>query len=142
MTYMPHATAHQRTGRLGAPARLFGAGLALAIAGVWIALTALTGKTYHLAPIFAAAAPGMTDYILCQRQADRNGRMAAVIATLLGLAVVALAWGIISALGNEPTATVVSNQPGGVQGEVLVGAIVGAALGSMFVLRRRPARTS
>lgn len=36
-----------------------GAGAALAIATLWVGLTALTGKTYHLAPAITAWVTGL-----------------------------------------------------------------------------------
>lgn len=113
-----------------------GIGLAAAagIVVLWVGLTALTGNTYHLAPLLAALAPGLSVRLL---DAARRSYPLAAAAALLGASVSALAWGLIVAWGIEPTATIVSNQPGGVTGEVLVGILIGSAAG---VAALRPVR--
>jgi hypothetical protein len=115
--------------RVPSPALLLGIGL-VAAAGLvvlWVGLTALTGKTYHLAPLLAALAPGLSVRLL---DAARRSYPLAAAAALLGASVSALAWGFIVAWQIEPTATIVSNQPGGVTGEVLVGILIGSAAGA------------
>ena len=104
-----------------------GIGFAIAATAVWVALTAATGKTYHLAPIVIAAAPGIT-----ARAAEREVSWSVVAAT--GLIAVAVGWAVIVATNIEPTATLAEGQPGGVEGEVVLGALIGAAI-SAFAAR-------
>lgn len=115
-----------------------GAALAgLPVAALWVVLTAATGKTYHLAPLIAAALPG----VLAAAQAaprgaaGRSPRRTAALAAVAGGLAVAAGWAAIVAAEIEPTATLVAEQPGGVTGEVVAGAIAGAAAGAAFVMR-------
>lgn len=100
---------------------------AIGIVILWVALTALTGKTYHLAPLLAALAPGAAARML---GATRRSLPVAAAAALLGAAVAAIGWGLIVAWGVEPAATIVDGQPGGVAGEVLAGIALGSAVGA------------
>jgi uncharacterized membrane protein YiaA len=117
-----------------------GVGAALALAALWVGLTALTGKTYHLAPGLIAYAPGFT-VRLFQRDVLEDApprtrlRMAAR-ASALGLLIVGAGWAVIAAEGIEPSATVFAGQPGGVAAEVVLAALVGALLGARRVARR------
>jgi hypothetical protein len=72
----------------------------------WLLLTSATGKTYHLAPLLAGAAPG----VLSRRSA--GARLLGLLA--ISAAAVATGWGAIVLAGIEPSATVVRAQPGGV----------------------------
>lgn len=103
------------------------------MSGFWVALTALTGKTYHLAPLIAAAAPAVV--VGARWGSERPGRSAA-LASALGLSAVAAGWAAMTALGITPAATIVDDQPGGVSGEVAIGALLGAALGALHPVRR------
>jgi len=110
---------------------------AVAVAGVWIGLTAWTGKTYHLAPVLAAAAPAV---VARGRGPVASPRVAFLAGAGVGVALGA--WAALVALGIEPTATVVDRQPGGVAGEVVLGALAGAvgAAASPLLRRRRRGR--
>lgn len=99
---------------------------AAGIVVLWVGLTALTGKTYHLAPLLAALAPGLSVRLL---GAARRSYPLATSAALLGAAIAALGWGLIVAWGIEPSATIVGDQPGGVAGEVLAALVIGSAAG-------------
>jgi len=113
--------------------------LLLAIAGasgavvVWVTLTALTGKTYHLAPTVAAMAPAGIAWLRGTR--PRQGHAVALVG--LGLIAAALGWSIIAGAGIEPSATIIDGQPGGVLGEVIVAGLAGTALGGALLARRR-----
>jgi hypothetical protein len=110
-----------------------GIGFALAATAAWVALTAATGKTYHLAPIVIAAAPG-----IAARATERE--VSWTVAAATGLAAVAAGWAVIVAADIEPSAMLVEGQPGGVEGEVVVGALIGAAISAFAARRPRVAR--
>ncbi len=112
-----------------------GAAVALAIATAWIALTAASGKAYHLAPVMAAAAPGFV--VMAGRRAARPS---ALSVALTGLGAVGVGWLFVFAAGIEPTVTVLPRQPGGVPAEVVLGAVFGAALGALLTTQQRGAR--
>jgi hypothetical protein len=104
---------------------------AAAIAVIWIVLTAATGKTYHLTPPLIAAAPGAVARWRAPASATALGVMGS------GLSTVALGWLVIVALRIEPDATVIAGQPGGVVGEVILGAVAGALVGAALATRGR-----
>jgi hypothetical protein len=118
----------QPLGMRGAAAAVI---VALAVDGAWVLLTAATGKTYHLAPLIAAAAPG----VLLRGREDRR-RPTLAIAALA----VAIGWTVIVVTGVEPSATILPGQPGGVTGEVvsfgLVGIAVSAGRGPVWLALR------
>lgn len=80
-----------------------------------------------------AAAPGVTPRLVFERLLD--GRQG-TLATLLGLAAVALAWGALELLDEMPSATLLSDQPGGVRGEFALFAVLGALAGSWWGSQR------
>lgn len=104
---------------------LGGAALLLGATAIWVALTLATDRTYHLAPVVIAAAPGVA-----ARALER--KIPTGLALIPGLVAVAVGWALIVAADAEPTATLAEDQPGGVTGEVVIGALVGAA-GSVLV---------
>lgn len=91
------------------------------IVGAWVGLTAATGKTYHVAPLLAAAAPG---FLLRGHPRWRGP------ALVIGAIAVAGGWLLIVLAGIAPTATIVQGQPGGVGGEVIAFAALGLAVGA------------
>jgi hypothetical protein len=91
------------------------------IDGLWLLLTSATGKTYHLAPLLAGAAPGL----LLRRSAS-----ARLLGLAMGAATVAIGWAAIVLAGIEPTATIMRAQPGGVAGEVVGLGLIGLAVGA------------
>ena len=103
----------------------------------WVALTATIGKTYHLAPLLAAAAPGVLARLL---------KMPTTAAAGAGLVAATAGWVAILGLGIEPTATLVSGQPGGVRLEtalfLAVGVLIGAGYGPAALARRLAGRRS
>jgi hypothetical protein len=117
------------------PPRLAGLAVALSFACLtaiaWVALTATTGKTYHLAPLVIAAAPAL----LLRADGRRLARGAAALLAAAGVLTTALAWTVIVASGEEPAATLLPDQPGGVAGEVIVGALAGA-IGAYLAVRK------
>lgn len=115
---------------------VYGLALALVVSGAWVALTAWTGKTYHFVPVVGAMAPGVLVRWMTQRPLDRLGTITAASS---GVAAVAVGWGLILALDVEPHATLVEGLPGGVWFEVVVGGLVGAAIGAfgLSLLGRR-----
>ena len=112
---------------------------ALAVSALWVGLTALTGKTYHLAPGVAAWAPGLTVRVMIADRIDdlsRRGRWKlGLIASALGLAAVGVGRSAIALAGIEPSATLFAHQPGGVSGEFALTAFVGALLGARRLIR-------
>ena len=127
------------TSRIGGVAAVgslaLGVGPAAFIAALWIALTAATGKTYHLAPPLVAAAPGA----VIRLRAPAPASAPAVVAS--GLMTVAVGWLAIVVLQIEPPATVIAGQPGGVIAEVIVGALAGALLAGTAGGPRPPGRS-
>ena len=87
-----------------------------------MALNAATGKTYHLAPLLAAAAPGVL-----RRALDAPAPRAAVTA---GLIAVLIGYGGLLVAGIEPPFTLWQGQPGGVCVEVATFAALGLAIGA------------
>lgn len=112
---------------------LLGLAAALAVAGLWIALTAATEKTYHLAPVIAAAAPALVAGAFSHPVLPARS---AVLAVAAGLIAVVVGWALIEALDIAPSATILDDQPGGVRGEVVVGALLGAAGAALYLARR------
>jgi hypothetical protein len=100
-------------------------------AALWVGLTAQTGKTYHVAPLLVAAAPGVL---------ARGVGVSPPAAVTAGLVTFAAGWLAILAAGIEPSATLFAHQPGGVAVETLafgaLGAAVGAGRGPVWVARR------
>ena len=85
-------------------------------------MTAATGKTYHFAPLVAAAAPG---FLL-----RATGQRAGAAAALAAVSTAAVAWAVIAVAGIEPPWTLWSGQPGGVRLEVAASTAVGVAVGA------------
>ena len=104
------------------------------MAVLWIGLTALDGRTYHLAPALVAAAPGITARLLGLSVVGAGivgaSLVAAGVMTALG------AWGVLELTGLSTTATLWPGLPGGVRAEI-AGAIGLGALGGMIADRRR-----
>jgi uncharacterized membrane protein YiaA len=107
--------------------------LCLALVGLWLALTALTGKTYHLAPAIIALAPG-----LVVRADESAGETATSVALTLAIGPVAVAagWVAIVAAGVRPHTTLFPDQPGGVATEVAVAAVAGLLAGWRLAMHR------
>jgi hypothetical protein len=97
-------------------------------AALWIALTALDGRTYHLAPIVVAAAPG-----IAARALGLSISLVSPSLIVVGIVTTGLAWAVIELIGVAPSATLWHGQPGGVRAEVVVATIVGALLGALAV---------
>jgi len=109
----------------------WGAGVPLAV--LWVGLTALDGRTYHLAPALVAAAPAIAARFL-GLPAGRGGPVAATLA-LAGVITVLAAWGLLELAGILPTATLWRGQPGGVRAEIAVATVVGALAGTLTSTR-------
>jgi hypothetical protein len=106
-----------------------GVGAAEVAAVVFVLLTVNTGTTYHLFPMVIAAVPGVIPRLVFDQPLNpRQG----TLATLLGVAAVAAAWGLIEVLEEMPTATLLSDQPGGVRGEFALFGVLGALAGSWW----------
>ena len=110
-----------------------GGAVAVVVVVAWVALTAATGKTYHLAPLLAALAPG----VFARAMLGRLGWAVGLVAGLLGFAIALGGWGIIVSLDERPSALLFDGQPGGVFGEVLGGALVGGAIALFAHIRSR-----
>lgn len=102
----------------------------LTLAATWVSFTALTGKTYHLAPAVIAVAPGWMARVM------HTSARAGLVVTI-GVGVVALGWLTILIGGVAPDVTMVSGQPGGVPGEVAIAAVLGVLV-SLFAVRSTP----
>ncbi len=110
-----------------------GLGGAAVAAVVFVLLTVNTGTTYHLFPLVIAAAPGVIPRLMLDRPLTPRG---GTYATILGLLAIAIAWGALELLDEMPTATLLSNQPGGVRGEFALFGILGALAGSWWGSQR------
>ena len=115
------------------PAALVLSAAALAATAIWVALTARTGVTYHLFPFVIVASAG---FLACPGGAPLR-RAEAVVSAAVGLAAVALGWVALVVLDETPSATFVADQPGGVPGEVVVIALLGAVFALWWAARRR-----
>lgn len=109
-----------------------GVAAALALAVVWVLATAATGLTFHFHPLIVAGAPSLVGRLLADRPLERGE---AALGALAGLAAVAIGWLLLGAAAERPTATFVGSQPGGVEGEVLLFAVAGAAAAFAWALR-------
>jgi hypothetical protein len=110
---------------------LGGAVFVAAATAVWVVLTLATDRTYHLAPVVIAAGPGVI-----ARVSERE--ISWSLAVIPGLIAVAVGWAVIVAADAEPTATLAEGQPGGVEGEVIGAALIGALIGLLLSRARRP----
>lgn len=102
------------------------------IAVGWVLLTRASGLTYHLFPLVIAAAAPVLPKMLFGRPLPRP---IAFRFASGGLLAVAAGWLTMVAGGFAPTATFVTGQPGGVLGEVILFALLGAYRGTMYALR-------
>ena len=103
-------------------------------AALWVALTALTGKTYQLAPRLWRERPSALSLVLTGRFTWQRARL---LLPTAGMETVAAGWLVIALAGIEPEATLVPRQSGGVLGEVVAGALVGAVAGGVLLARQR-----
>ena len=101
---------------------LTGAAYMLGATALWVVLALITDRTYHLAPVIIAAVPGVI-----ARVSERE--VPWPLAIIPGLIAVAIGWVVIVAADAEPTTTLIEDQWGGVTGEVIGGAIIGALAG-------------
>lgn len=100
----------------------------------WLLLTRATALTYHFFPlIIAASTPALPAMLF----GLRLRRPSVGLMATLGLTVVGITWTVMHLGGFAPTATFVDGQPGGVGGEVVFLALVGAAWGSRYATRSR-----
>jgi hypothetical protein len=107
------------------------AGFILGATALWVGLALTTDRTYHLAPVIIAAVPGVL-----ARASERD--IPWPLAVIPGLIAVAIGWAVIVAADAEPTTTLIEEQWGGVTGEVIAGAVIGA-VGGLIVSRTRSA---
>jgi hypothetical protein len=111
-----------------------GVAFGLVLTGVWLALTLRTGLTYHFFPFAIAVAPTALARFLDDRPLRYTQ---AVFASVIGLLLVALGWMILVASGEDPSATFIDGQPGGVIAEIIVIAGLGAIVGTTWAIRRQ-----
>ncbi len=124
----------QTSVRPAAPAALwFAAVAAVVAAAVWVVLTARSGVTYHLFPLVIAASVGFVSRL--SGAPLRPLEAAAAIGG--GVLAVAAGWLALVMLDETPTATFIADQPGGVPGETVIFALLGAALSLWWVTKRR-----
>ena len=120
--------------RPAAPAALWLGATAAAVAvAVWVVLIARSGVTYHLFPLVIAASVGF----MSRLSGAPLRPLEAAVSTAGGLLTVAAGWLVLVLLDETPTATFVEGQPGGVPGETVIFALLGAALSLWWVRRRR-----
>ena len=102
---------------------------------IWVVLTARTGTTYHLFPFIVAASLG----VMSRLGGPPLSRVEAAVTTIGGLGAVAAGWFVLVATNETSHATFVADQPGGVGGETIVIALIGAAFSAWWVLRKHGA---
>ncbi len=129
MASSQHSTTEESTSQVAA--HVGGVVVALLFAALWIGLTLRTGVTYHLFPLAIGALPALAAYRVFEAK-SRTWLPGPISLVPAGLAIVALAWGVLELLDETPTATFIHDQPGGVIGEVIVLGLVGAGLGLWF----------
>ena len=129
----PRGARTRPAGRTEPAALVLSAAAALVATAIWVALTARTGVTYHLFPFVIVAGAGF----LARPGGAPLRRAEAVVSAAVGLAAVALGWVALVVLDETPSATFVADQPGGVAGEVVVIALLGAVLALWWTARAR-----
>ena len=104
---------------------------------LWVALTAFNDgdTTYHLFPLVIGAAAALASrYVV-------TGPLRAIEAlagAAIGLIGVAVGWIVLVAVDTWPSATFIEDQPGGVEGETIALALLGALLGLVYASNWRP----
>lgn len=117
---------------------LTGVGVAILVGGLWIALTAATSKTYHLAPLLGAIAPALTVRAV---MGTKLGWLSGLALGSIGAAFMFGAWGIILALDIEPATTLTEGIPGDVFGEVVIGSALAVAASMAMHIRTKAPNT-
>ena len=102
---------------------------------IWVVLTSRTGTTYHLFPFIVAASLG----VMSRLGGPPLSRAEAAITTAGGLGAVAAGWFVLVATDETSHATFIADQPGGVGGETIMIALLGAAFSVWWVLRNHSA---
>jgi hypothetical protein len=100
---------------------------AIPVAAVWIGRTALDGRTYHLAPVLVAAAPGFAARLLGLSVLGSGVVGASVV--MAGVIAALGAWGFLELTGLATTATLWPGLPGGVRAEIAGAIGLGALAG-------------
>jgi hypothetical protein len=101
------------------------------VAALWIGLTALVGRTYHLAPALVAAAPGVVARLLGLSVVG-GGAVGASVA-VAGAMTALGAWGFLELAGLSTTATLWLGLPGGVRAEIVLAIGLGAFGGVLAI---------
>ncbi len=107
-----------------------------ALTGIWLAMTARAGLTYHFHPLLIAACPGVIGRLAGRRPSGG----AALLAIAMGVVFVSLGSLGLVLLDAWPTATFWHGQPGGTAAETAAATILGAVSGGGAALwspRRR-----
>ncbi len=115
-----------------------GVGVAIIVGGLWIALTAATSKTYHLAPLLGAIAPALTVRAV---MGTKLGWLSGLALGSIGAAFMLGAWGTILALDIEPATTLTEGIPGDVFGEVVIGSALAVAASMAMHFRTKVPNT-
>lgn len=104
-----------------------------AATGVWVWLTAANDLTYHLFPFgIALAAPAAARYVSPQALQ----RLTAAVSAALGVAGVLAGWAVLAAIDQWPSSTFLEDQPGGVEGETILFAVLSTVAGVRYATRR------
>jgi hypothetical protein len=129
-------TQRPRTQTAATPLWMGVAAAAAAVATtIWVVLTSRTGTTYHLFPFIVSASLG----VMSRLGGPPLSRVEAAVTTMGGLGAVAAGWFVLVATDETSHATFVADQPGGVGGETIVIALLGAAFSVWWVLRKHGA---
>ena len=112
--------------------------IAIIVSGLWIALTAVTSKTYHLAPLLGAIAPALTVRAV---MGTKLGWLNGLALGSIGAAFMFGAWGIILVLDIKPSTTLTEGIPGDVFGEVVIGSALALAASVALHVRTRVPNT-
>jgi hypothetical protein len=90
---------------------------------IWVVLTSRIGTTYHLFSFIVAASLD----VMSRLGGPPLSRIEAAVTTIGGLGAVAVGWFVLVATDEISHTTFVADQPGGVGGETIVIALLGAA---------------
>ena len=117
--------------RTGSRALLVGVAATAIATVVWVALTAASDgdTTYHLFQLVIGAAATLS----ARSVAPVPLRIReAIVGAVVSIAGVAAGWVVLEAIDKWPSATFIGDQPGGVEGETIAFAAVGAVTGLIY----------
>lgn len=134
-------TQHQERGFLAAgafawSALLLGIAATAVVTAVWVGLTIFSDgdTTYHLFPLVIGASAALAARYVVSGPLRISE---AVLGAAIGLAGALVGWAVLVAADNWPSATFIDDQPGGVGGETVALALLGAVIGVLYAANWR-----